>query len=230
MQPLLGTEAHKGTHRRTARRVVAVGCSRTLEGGRLPPRTLVGGRLVGERRLPPRSLVGGRRLPPRPPLERQLATNNAAVHACNAGGRGVGVGKGGVGGGWRGDTLGVRKVGRLVGEWVRERGGWGGCWREGRRDDGGGGMSRGGAGASRFKSNSVAVARLLPSPPRERRSAHTSVRRLRPPTVAQEVEPTCRVYRIHACAGVHVVYPAQACMQYYAASKPLEAYATAYAA
>ena len=146
LQLLLGTEAHKGRHRRPARRVVAIGCSRTLEGGRLPPRTLVGVRLVGERRLPPRSLVGGRRLPPRPPLERQLATNNAAVHACNAGGRGVGVGKGGLGGGWRGDTLGVRKVGRLVGEWVGERGGWGGCWREGRRDDGGAGCRGGGEG------------------------------------------------------------------------------------
>ena len=111
MQLLLGTEAHKGRHRRPARRVVAVGCSRTLEGGRLPPRTLVGGRLVGERRLPPRSLVGGRRLPPRPPLERQLATNNAAVHACNAGGRGVGVGKGGVGWGLEGRHIGGQESG-----------------------------------------------------------------------------------------------------------------------
>jgi hypothetical protein len=85
LQLLLGAEAHIGRHRRPTRRVVAVGCPRTLVGGGLPPSTLVGGGLGGERRLPPRSMVGGRR-PPRS-LERQLATNTAAVHSCNAGGR-----------------------------------------------------------------------------------------------------------------------------------------------
>lgn len=92
MQLMLAAEAHIGRHRRPARRIVAIGGPCTLVGGRLPPRTLIGGRLVGEGRLPPRPMVGGR-LPPRA-LERQLPTNDAAVHACNAGGRGVGVEEG----------------------------------------------------------------------------------------------------------------------------------------
>ena len=105
MQLMLAAEAHIGRHRRPTRRIVAIGGPRTLVGGRLPPRTLVGGRLpprtlvggrlVGEGRLPPRPMVG-RRLPPRA-LERQLPTNDAAVHACATREGGVWVWGGG---GW----------------------------------------------------------------------------------------------------------------------------------
>ena len=129
MQLMLAAEAHIGRHRRPARRIVAIGGPCTLVGGRLPPRTLIGGRLVGEGRLPPRPMVGGR-LPPRA-LERQLPTNDAAVHACNVGGRGVGVGEG--------ERLEGRHIEGGQKGWVDGwASGWGSGW-------GGGWLARGGS-------------------------------------------------------------------------------------